>query len=198
MLFGILILLFWLIGIFVEVFNFFWVEYRKSKGDYTSLQQWWDVGKCRIRQLCQQYTLNVSRDRARSMRELEIELVDLQSLAESTGDRGHIEALTVKKTALSSLLGVKAQGALVRSRFMDATHMDAPSHYFFSLERQNGQRKIFHSLRTDTGATLSDPDGICRYAAGFYKELYEIFLTETCLFLRVFLRSSPTKPLRKS
>ena len=136
------------------------------------------------------------------MRELEIELVDLQSLAESTGDRGHIEALTVKKTALSSLLGVKAQGALVRSRFMDATHMDAPSHYFFSLERQNGQRKIFHSLRTDTGATVSDPDGICRYAAGFYKELYkkmtEIFLTETCHFLRVFLWSSPTKPLRRS
>ena len=129
------------------------------------------------------------------MRELEIEIVNLQSLAESTGNRGHIEALTAKKTAWSSLLGVKAQ---VRSRFMDAMHMDAPSHYFFSLERRNGQRLIFHSLCTDTGATVSDPDGICRYAAGFYKELYEIFLTETCLFMRVSLRSSPTKPLRKS
>ena len=116
---------------FVEVFNFFWTEYRKCKGDYTSLQQWLDVGKCRIRQLCQQYTLNVSRDRARSMRELEIELVDLQSLAESTGDRGHIEALTVKKTALSSLLGVKAQGALVWSRFMDAMQW-TPHHIIYS------------------------------------------------------------------
>ena len=64
---------------------FFWVEYKKSKGDFT-LQQWWDVGKCQIRQLCQQYTLNVSRDRARSMRELEIDVEDLQSLSESTGD----------------------------------------------------------------------------------------------------------------
>ena len=60
------------------------------------------------------------------MRELEIEVVDLQSLAESTGDRGHIEALTAKKTALSSLLGVKAQGALVSSRFMGVMHIDAP------------------------------------------------------------------------
>ena len=140
---------------FVEVLKNNWVKYRKSKGDYTSLQQWWDVGKCRIRQLCQQHTLNVRRDRARSMRELEIEVVDLPSLAEATGDRGHIEALAAKKTALSSLLGVKAQGALVRSRFMDAMHMDAPSHYFFSLECWNGQRMIFHSLRTDTGATVS-------------------------------------------
>ena len=116
---------------FVEVFKKIWTEYRKCKGDYTSLQQWWDVGKCRIRQLCQQHTLNVRRDRARSMRELEIEVVDLPSLAESTGDRGHIEALTVKKTALSSLLGVKAQGALVWSRFMDAMQW-TPHHIIYS------------------------------------------------------------------
>ena len=103
------------------------------------------------------------------MRELEIEVVDLQSLAESTQDRGHIEALTVKKTALSSLLGIKAQGALVRSRFMDATHMDAPSHYFFSLERRNGQRKIVHSLCTDTGATVSTYAGMQQVSTRYKK-----------------------------
>ena len=56
---------------------------------------------------------------------------------------------------------------------MDVMHMDAPSHYFFSLERRNGQRKIFHSLSTDTRATVSDPDEICRSTAGFYKDLYK-------------------------
>ncbi|KAJ3599519.1 hypothetical protein NHX12_033478 [Muraenolepis orangiensis] len=106
------------------------------------------------------------------MRELEIGIVDMQSLAESTGNRGHIEELTAKKTALSSLLGVKAQGALVRSRFMNAMHMDAPSHYFFSLERRNGQRKIFHSLCTENGTTVYEHDEIRRYAAAFYKGLY--------------------------
>ncbi|KAJ3582295.1 hypothetical protein NHX12_015612 [Muraenolepis orangiensis] len=106
------------------------------------------------------------------MRELEIGIVDMQSLAESTGNRGHIEELTAKKTALSSLLGVKAQGALVRSRFMNAMHMDAPSHYFFSLERGNGQRKIFHSLCTENGTTVYEHDEIRRYAAAFYKGLY--------------------------
>ena len=53
------------------------------------------------------------------MLELGIEGVALQSLAESTGDQGHIEALTAKNTALSSLLGSRAQGALVRSHFMN-------------------------------------------------------------------------------
>ena len=138
-----------------------------------------------IRQLSTVSMLSMLAGTARSMRELEIEVVDLQS----TQDRGHIEALTAKKTALSSLLGVKAQGALVRSRFMNAMHMDAPSHYFFSLECRNGQRKIFHSLRTDTGATVSDPDGICRYAADISDR--------PAFFFRVSLRSSLIKPLRK-
>ena len=83
-----------------------------------------------------------------------VEVVDLQSLAESTGGGGHVEALAAKKPALSGLLGVKAQGRLLRSRSMDALHTDAPSPYFFSLERRNGQRKIFHSLRTDTGEAV--------------------------------------------
>ena len=71
-------------------------------------------------------------------------------VVESTGGGGHVEALPAKKPALSGLLGVRAQGRLLRSRSMDALHTDAPSPYFFSLERRNGQRKIFHSLRTDT------------------------------------------------
>ena len=35
-----------------------------------------------------------------------VEVVDLQSLAESTGGGGHVEALAAKKPALSGLLGV--------------------------------------------------------------------------------------------
>lgn len=35
---------------------------------------------------------------------------------------------------LADLLGVKAQGALIRSRFQSITQMDAPSKFFFNLE----------------------------------------------------------------
>lgn len=42
--------------------------------------------KVEIKQFCQQYTLNVSHDITKSMRDLEIEIVELQSSAETTGD----------------------------------------------------------------------------------------------------------------
>jgi len=106
-----------------------------------------------------------------SMSVREIEVVDMQSLVESTGDEGHIEALRAKKTALSSLLGVKGHEGLVRSRFMNAMHMDAPSHYLFSLELRNGQRKLHHSLRTDTEATVYEHNEIADTQQLFIKAL---------------------------
>ncbi|KAJ4930095.1 hypothetical protein JOQ06_019108 [Pogonophryne albipinna] len=56
-----------------------------------SLNQWWDVGKVKIKQLCLQYTFNVTKDMARSLRALEREVVELQGLADSTGEREHVE-----------------------------------------------------------------------------------------------------------
>ncbi len=73
-------------------------------------------------------------------------MVELQSLADSTGEQEHFEVFRSKKSALSDLLGVSAQGALVRSRFQNVVKMDAPSHFFFGLERKNGQRRRIHSL----------------------------------------------------
>lgn len=41
--------------------------------------------------------------------------------------------------------------------------MDAPSHFFFSLEHKNGQRRLIYSLRSE----------IHQHAVDFYKELYK-------------------------
>lgn len=41
-----------------------------------------------------------------------------------------------KKSVLSDIQKVKAQGALVRSRFKDIDQMDVPTKYFFSLEKR--------------------------------------------------------------
>ncbi|XP_023284603.1 receptor-type tyrosine-protein phosphatase F-like [Seriola lalandi dorsalis] len=51
--------------------------------------------------------------------------------------------------------------------------MDAPSHFFFGLERKNGQRRLIHSLRSDTGQLLQESAQIRQYAVGFYQELYK-------------------------
>lgn len=163
---------------FRETFIFFWENFRMRKDDFASLKQWWDHGKVEIKQLCQQYTFNVSHNIAKSMRDLETEIVELQISADSTGNPGCIEDLKLKKTVLADLLGSKAQGALVRSRFQSAAMMDSPSKFFFSLERKNGQSRFIHALRSTTGQLLTETSEIRQRAVGFYSELYHSDYTE--------------------
>ena len=82
---------------FKDVLMYFWSVFRQRKGDFSSLRQWWDHGKTQIRLLCQQHTLNVTRDATRSMKDLETDIVELEHLSESTGNQGYIESLKGKK-----------------------------------------------------------------------------------------------------
>ncbi|KAJ3599655.1 hypothetical protein NHX12_033611, partial [Muraenolepis orangiensis] len=142
------------------------------KGEFSSLRQWWDHGKTEIRLLCQQHTLNVTQDIIRSMKDLESDIVELETISETTGDRGYIEILKEKKMALANLLDVKVQGALVRSRFLNTNEMDAPTSFFFGLEKKNGQRRVIHSLLSGTGQEITEPSQIRRRAVSFYSTLY--------------------------
>ncbi|KAK3570656.1 hypothetical protein QTP86_024770 [Hemibagrus guttatus] len=130
-----------------------------------------DVDIFRLKKLITRYTLNVTRDIVRSLKALEIEIVELQRL-EATGDRGHIEALKSKKAKMNDLLDITAQGALVRSRFKSAAEMDAPSKFFFSLEQKNGQKRFIHAVRTESGDLLSESTEIRKQTVSFYSKLY--------------------------
>ncbi|KAJ3605786.1 hypothetical protein NHX12_027830 [Muraenolepis orangiensis] len=142
------------------------------KGEFSSLRQWWDHGKTELRLLCQQHTLNVTQYIIRCMKDLESDIVELETIHETTGDRGYIEILKEKKMALANLLDVKVQGALVRSRFLNINEMDAPTSFFFGLEKKNGQRRVIHSLLSGTGQEITEPSQIRRRAVSFYSTLY--------------------------
>ncbi|KAK3527731.1 hypothetical protein QTP86_002196, partial [Hemibagrus guttatus] len=124
-----------------------------------------------LKKLIMRYTLNVTRDIVRSLKALEIEIVELQR-SEATGDRGHIKALKSKKAKMNELLDITAQGALVRSRFKSVAEMDAPSKFFFNLEQKNGQKRFIHAVRTESGDLLSEPTEIHKQTVSFYSKLY--------------------------
>ncbi len=129
-------------------------------------------GKVEVKLLCQQYTFSVSRDITRLMKKLESEIMEAQGLVEATGEGGHIETFKTKTSLLADLLGIKAQGALVRSRYQNLTQMDAPSKFFFSLEKKHGQSRYIHSLRSENGQELTKVSDIRKRAVQFYDKLY--------------------------
>ena len=177
---------------FREVFIYFWRGFRERKGDFICLKQWWDYGKIQTKQLCQQYTLNVSRDITKSMKDLEIDIVELQSSSQPTENGGCIENLKSKKALLADLLGTRAQGALVRSRFQSTALMDSPSKLFFSLEQKNGQSRQIHVLRSVDGQTLTHNATIRSRAVDFYVRLYSSEYQEDEAAFDSFCQGLPT------
>uniref|UniRef100_A0A3B5PPF5 Reverse transcriptase domain-containing protein n=1 Tax=Xiphophorus maculatus TaxID=8083 RepID=A0A3B5PPF5_XIPMA len=175
-------------GCFKKGFCFFWKQWRLMKCQFTSIQQWWDIGKIKIQQFCNQYTYNVTREMVKSIEELETEIVDLQSFCESTGNRGHIQTLKQKKNALADLLGLRAQGALVRSRFQSVSEMDAPSKFFFSLEKKNGQNRLIHCIRSEDGKELTDPTELRKRAVDFFSTLYASEFKEDSVITEEFFK----------
>ncbi|TWW53588.1 Transposon TX1 uncharacterized 149 kDa protein ORF 2 [Takifugu flavidus] len=120
-----------------------------------------------------QHTLSVTRYITRSIvKALETEIVELEQFCESRGDRGCLEALKTKKMALANLLDTKVQGVLVRSRIQDIAEMDTPSTFFFGLERKRGQSRVIHSLLSEEGLELMEPEQIRRRAVDFYSSLF--------------------------
>ncbi len=45
--------------------------------------------------------------------------------------------------------------------------------FFFGLERKNGQKRLIHSLKLDSGQVLSDHAAIREHAVSFYSNLYK-------------------------
>ncbi|GAA6069387.1 uncharacterized protein LOC121202558, partial [Tachysurus ichikawai] len=144
---------------------------RSTRDSFRTVQLWWDYGKIQIRQLCQQYTLSVTKELTRSTKEAEIS--QLQELVEATGKEAIAEQLAAKKCQWLEMLEVKAQGALVQSRFLNVNQLDVPTKYFFSLEKKNGQNRFLHALRSEAGVLLSDKTDIKKRAVDFYKGLYK-------------------------
>lgn len=158
---------------FMDTFACLWNVIRAEKNLYTSLSQWWDISKVKIKQFCREYTLYVTKDIAKSLKGLEIEIMDIQKPATPASRRPLIETYKAKKVALFELLKVNAQGALIRSRFRNISEMDAPSKFFFSLEQKNSQKRYMHGLRSQSGLLVSDNSEIRKQAVSFFSLLFQ-------------------------
>ncbi|KAK3539859.1 hypothetical protein QTP70_014508, partial [Hemibagrus guttatus] len=69
--------------------------------------------------------------------------------------------------------------------------MDAPSKYFFGLEKKNGQSRLIHTLHTGNGQYTTHTDEIRRYATDFYQDLYRSGHRDSKELLDIFYQGLP-------
>ena len=100
------------------------------------------------------------------MEQLEADIKELESVPTST------EQLIGKRQQLNSFLQEKAKGALVRAHFQHLRDIDAPTTFFFNLERSVAQGKQMVCLRLPGGNLTSEPAEMRRHAVDFYTDLF--------------------------
>ena len=161
---------------FCQSFELFWTVWRGRKNEFESLSQWWDVGKVQVRVFCQQYTaFSTARVKA-AVQQLEQDIKDIErglSADNSPGDT----ALGRKRQELGTFLQERVKGALVRSRYLNIKDMDAPTSFFFNLEKKEAMRKTMTCLKLPGGRVTTDPGEMRKHAVEYYTGL---FAAEDC------------------
>lgn len=158
--------------LFCEHFETFWQQWKMCKGSFESLKQWWEVGKINIKLFCQQHTANSTNKIRETIQSIEKDISSIEVELINRYEPDLLKNLQQKKRELGSLLHERVKGALVRSRFTSVTDMDAPSAFFFNLERKTAQQKQIACLRLPDGRVTSNVMEMRHHAVTFYSSLY--------------------------
>ncbi|KAI4886392.1 hypothetical protein NFI96_001747 [Prochilodus magdalenae] len=157
---------------FCESFKVFWHEWVSRKGEFETLIQWWEVGKSQIRTFCQDFTSYSTATLRTAIRALELDIARIYDLLINQSASGLQTDLASKQKELAAILHEKAKGAFVRSRYLSMNDMDAPTAFFFDLERSTAGHQALASLRKVDGSVTMDPVELRRLAVDFYSALF--------------------------
>ncbi|KAI4883508.1 hypothetical protein NFI96_029469, partial [Prochilodus magdalenae] len=162
---------------FCSSFQAFWARWSERKAGVSSLRQWWDVGKAQIKLFCQLYTAYTTSEGKRALAALERSIAQLQQQIAGQHCEGLQAELEELRRNLGAFFSDRAKGALVRARFQMLREMDAPSSFFFDLEKKCGESKHMHALYMSDGRLSSDTSEVRGRAVEFYSDLYK---AESC------------------
>jgi exonuclease III len=154
---------------YVDAIKSFWNDWTLQKHRFSKLQTWWDVGKDRIKDLSQQFSLTKTHVFKTRQKELKNDIARLESI---TDEPDVVTLLTEQRSTLERLERVQLRGAWIRSRFQFVNDSDTPSKYFFNLEKRRGKKKMLSFIRSESGQIIDDDNEIRKHARSFYQNLY--------------------------
>ncbi len=134
-----------------------------------------------IKEYCQQYSSHSTLCLKKTLESLEQELKIIERNMIVNASPNLKDMWTEKKNCLNLILDEKVKGELIKKRFLTKRDIDAPTSFFFNLERKTKHGKNMLFLKDKDGHLVSDPERMRRLAVDFYTELYSAdSLNEQC------------------
>ena len=162
---------------YTDIINHFWAHWKTTAHSFSSPALWWDVGKNHIKSITREYCSSRSRSLRENENRLKTEIAFLE--AQNTLSEEALNDLDVKKKELDDLTLNNVRGACIRTKFHHLRRLNAPTRFFFDLERREGcQRHISH-LQNEKGEVITDSEKIEQIAKSFYEDLYTKSATDS-------------------
>eukprot|EP00112_Aurelia_sp_Birch-Aquarium-sp1_P012597 Seg265.3 transcript_id=Seg265.3/GoldUCD/mRNA.D3Y31 product="Transposon TX1 putative 149 kDa protein" protein_id=Seg265.3/GoldUCD/D3Y31 len=154
---------------FTEKMKQFLEHWKSRKIDFTrKLDAWWDIGKRKIRRMCQEFSLKEAKKRKKERRDIETKIKAF-SISADEDDRNQIVLLRKK---LETLDLIEINGARIRAKELHFSCNEKSSHYFYSLENRRQSKKVITVLRKDDGDKVQGNQAVLDHIATFYESLY--------------------------
>ena len=166
----------------------FWAEWRTQKQLFSSILNWWDVGKLKIKEL----SLSYCTSRARKLRFQRSRLNDQINGFKTRIDNGDASLVPDYKRLLSSLAAMdaeEARGEMVRSRIQWAEEGERSSSFFAKLSKSQRSKTTINLIDDEALGKIDDQSGIRGAFGAFYKDLFTREPTDanlqTCLLRNI-------------
>ena len=145
---------------FKDSVSSFWSIWRGRKSSFESIQEWWDIGKGKLKGLAIRFC--ASRAKSRSLeRSL---LTNLSSHLKDQIDNGRVSLLDVYESVLARLAALDslaAEGARIRSRTRWAEEGEASTRYFFRMAKKHGCEEWISAMKNADGSLATNIPSIC-------------------------------------
>ena len=156
---------------FVTLISDFWSDWRLRKNSFDSLQNWWDVGKSKIKGLAIRFCCQQSSERNQS-RSL---LTNLAQHLKTRIDDGAVSLSDIYHNVLSQITQIdslSARGSQVRSRIQWAEDGESSTSFFLRLEKKRGSESWISAIKNDQNVVVSKINEICSVWRSFYSNLF--------------------------
>ena len=156
---------------YVSLITGFWSFWRTRIFSFSSLDRWWDEGKCEIRRL----SIDFCKRRAAVKRVERDLLTRLADFLKQRIDAGAMFCFGPYQTVLSNLAKLDldaARSAQIRSRTRWVEEGESSSSYFFRLVKKQSADRLVSALRLPDGSIVNSPQDLVDCFAHFYSSLF--------------------------
>ena len=156
---------------YCQLIKKFWADWRCRKPSFSSIMDWWELGKSKIKGI----TIAFCKELVARRRGLRGLLSNLAQHLKSKVDNGVMSCVGPYKNTLSEIARIDreaAKGAQVRARVQWVEEGETSSAFFFRLGKKQMADRWVSALRGSDGVVYSDMDGIRRVLFSFYSSLF--------------------------